>query len=317
MEFPHKENGFILGEQTALYGTMLADRTTHRSMGNQAVRIIKRSVALGAATFGLLASGPIHAESDNGFHPDDVQNAYYGQSINPYIPRHSVLASISSANHHPQVRTQLPNAHHRKTSHTNTSDVSCEWITDFPNGYYEGEACASDIMYKLRVSASRKYDYGMLVVNHVKKCGWIKEGVVPTVNAYGNAGICDKIYKSVSTNPYVILKNINCQPGHCTDGTSHTPVTQPCNVYKNFATAARTPLTINPNKKKSGFSGLLGKEKDFVHYRGTVVRGSKSGNAVVVRSNSRGWGFMSTNCVPPTESLSATHSQLTTSTANR
>src|ERR1039458_8448380 len=115
--------------------------------GNSAVRVARRVIALGAITGSLFAAGSLTAEAASADAPGPTP-----------------AAALAASPHRPSATS----------SHTGPSEDVCTDIVPFPGGYYFGTACSNDKLIKLGESNSGRFSYGMLIVNGVYKCGYVK-----------------------------------------------------------------------------------------------------------------------------------------------
>lgn len=189
------------------------------------------------------------------------------------------------------------------------SDKRCTWITDEPSGHYMGLACAGDDgekddqFIKLHNSYSREYDFGVIILKGVQKCGWVKAGILKARKPRVPQPACLEYYQTLKDR-YTIGTDFNCGVAEsgkskCVDGTSNTPVTEDCDdktVYRNYATKEKSPLNLHPNGN-SGFSDPA-EEKigERINYRYEVRGNSEDGKAVVARGKNAPWGFIREEC---------------------
>jgi hypothetical protein len=282
MELHEQQKTGVVVEQ-ALGSEVDGQLSRLQTIGNNALRYARNVLAVGSIMTVASGMAPLPGETETVAQAGPFQEG-----------------ALAATPHHGGRTRHKPPAYRR--AHSQTAEQRCTWITDFPSGYYEGEACGNDKLTKLRTSAKGRFDYGSLLVGGVYKCGWVKEGFVPTREAHkisGNLKACQKAYKTMS-NPHTFLEAINCKPGSCQDGTFRTPLTNECDhkFYQNFATAAKSVLNVQPTGK-SGFSDYVGEQFGSVHYRATIKAGSKAGDAIMVRSDKLGWGMMIASCAPP------------------
>lgn len=247
-------------------------------VGSNAVRAAMRIMAVGSAAGALFASGP-------------------------FAPELAVADGFQSPQPSPEL---VATPHYQATPHADTSASSpasqkalkCTNIADYPKGYYLGEACSDDLLIKLGESNPRGFSYGMLIVGGVYKCGWVQDGVVPIDHhRHKSARYCQEASKSLTLNAHAVLKDLNCSPGECKDGTEtkETPTCDPV-AFANFTTATRSVLNVYPDGK-SGFVEAEGAQPHKIYYRATVALSSQFGFAAVVRGE-KGWNFMPQRCVP-------------------
>jgi hypothetical protein len=278
---PHEDYAVlrVVGEQT-LDSEVDDQLSGLQAIGNSALRYLRQGVALGGATALLLAMGPFTADTD----------ATHTNTSPPEVTPPEV--TLRATPHHIEKDNSSP-----RSIRSRIARFNCTWITDYPRGYYIGEACSDDKLIKMWSSPSHQYDYGMFIVNGVDKCGWAKKDVVPTMKAKGDPQGCQTAYKPL-LNPHSILKNIECNPVACDDGTVRTPLSSACDhkFFQNFATRSKSPLNLDPHHDKNGFSGYIGEHFGSVHYRATITSNSAAGPAIMVRSDTLGWGMMSAKC---------------------
>ena len=253
-------------------------------IGGSVMNAAMRVAALGGITASLFVAGPLTGEA--------------GGAEGPAAP----AMALTARPHQP------PKADHQAAAtHIGETGVKCTWIMDFPKGYYFGEACSNDKLIKLGESNPRGFSYAMLIVDGVYKCGWVQDGVVPVDHGkHKSVRYCKEAYKSLTFNAHAVLKDLNCDPGDCTDGTptKETPYCKP-EAFANFSTATRSVLNVYPNGK-SGFVEPVGIQPGKINYRATIAESSQVGFAAVVRGN-KGWDLMPQACVP-TPLLISTHS---------
>jgi hypothetical protein len=289
MEINSQPKDVVLPEALANGGEGMAQPAQLQGLGNKLIYCANRLTAIAASSLMLLSAAPVTSEAIALDKPNQVENVT--PASQPQLTADSVITMRLGPN-------QLVTA---TTSQVNETD--CTEIMDFPLGYYMGEGCSTDTEYKLWGSKIPGFDYAVIVIDGIYKCGWIKSGVLDTLPANGatrGAAYCIANAKSLSKIPYKIIDKLNCAPGACTDGRKDYLTIQ-CNdkMFRNFASATQSVFNIFPDNN-SGFSDYVGEQTGYIYYRGSIVYGSESGNAIDVRNNTTGWAFMSTNCDPQT-----------------
>ncbi|MFI5270908.1 MAG: hypothetical protein ACHQT9_02585 [Candidatus Saccharimonadales bacterium] len=253
-------------------------------LGNRVVQTAMRALALGGAGIGFLGA-PSAVEARG---VDD-------QMVQP--------TALTAGPHH----TTGKHHEHRSSSHTGPQHVESTPIVDFPKGYFFGTAYSTSRIVKLGESNPSGFSYGMLIVNGVYKCGWIKDGIVPRERGpHKSAGYCQQYYKPLTFNAHAYLKDLNCDPGDCQDGTP-TKEDSDCKpeAFANFTTSDRSVFNVYPTGK-SGLVEPVGAQTGKIYYRATVKQSSDQGFAAVVRGQ-KGWNLMFQTCVP-TPLLISSHS---------
>jgi hypothetical protein len=204
--------------------------------------------------------------------------------------------------------TATPYAHQLQTPNLQAfmaknqpAEEQCTRIQNIPRGFYLGKACASNSrLIKLHNSYSRHFDYGIVIVDGVYKCGWVVAGTIPTTKPKTKPKDCQLQFHTLKY-AYNFYKELNCPPGECDDGAvKQAEVPENCEDergFENFATTKQSIFNLHPQPGNSGFSGAVEHAIRPLRYRARTRLSSEDGKAIVVRGNNKvHWLFVPEGC---------------------
>ena len=195
----------------------------HSGIGERLMRRTMRSLAIGAAVVGTALLAPAIGSADpidHGWHDDqaalesnlypilrddtapigDTEHAAVQPVVQPRdqargVNQNHVSSTGLKRGDTAKLSMPLPGttvppgptaAEFNIADSTSTnSNIGCFWIMDSPWDYYEGEACAGDIMFVEDTNEQSGDDYGLILVSGISKCGYMQPGVILSFKAKG------------------------------------------------------------------------------------------------------------------------------------